>query len=59
MLGAPFLTWAPSVKLFFRRPGTPWDEVVEAIGATVDHLAKTGEARDVVDPKSVPLASTW
>lgn len=59
MLGAPFLVWAPSIKLFFRRPGTPWDEVIEAIGATVAHLAETGEARDVADPRSVPLDSTW
>lgn len=59
MLGTPFIPWAPSIKLFFRLPKTPWDEVVEAIGATVAHLAKTGEARDVADPKSMPLSSTW
>jgi Flp pilus assembly protein TadD len=59
MLGTPFMPWAPSIKMFFRKPRTSWDPVIEAIHASVLHLAETGEAADVQDPSNVPMSATW
>lgn len=59
MLGTPFVPWAPSIKMFFRKPRTSWAPVIEAIHASVRHLAETGEAADVRDPSNVPMSATW
>lgn len=59
MIGTPFVPWAPSIKLFFRKPRTSWKSAISAINATVRHMVETGEAADVCDPADAPAAMTW
>ena len=60
-LGAPFVPWFPSMRLFFRHPTGPWSETIEKIRAALSEVLKMDGAsyHAVIDVEPVVRAPDW
>jgi tetratricopeptide (TPR) repeat protein len=60
-LGAPFVPWFPSMRLFFRFPTDPWSETIDRMRAALNDVTKMdpSEYKTIIDVEPLVGPPDW